>query len=403
MRRHPAALYIAFDVFPRAKGSSTHIASMVRALARNFASVRLLCLGVDGMPAFQREGAIEIFRYCARHRHLLQRATGFARFVTSHVRQLASHLRIAAFRDPWGGYPLLRAQPACPVLFEVNALPSWELAYSRPGILTEPALMAKLGDIERRCLHDSHRILCVSSVTRRALVNLGVAPHKIEVIPNAAGEAFPAASSHPCPIPELLNGRWFGYLGGLQPWQGVNLLLDAFALLANHWLDVRLLLLPGDSTRARHALHRQLARLQLEHRVMIHSPISHDQVPGVLSRLEFTAVPLADTERNTVQGCCPLKLVESMAAGVPVIAADLAVCREWVTHEREALLAAPGDVRAWALAIHRLLADAPLRHRLARAALLRAQAEFGWKSVHARLDRLFQHTIGAASYDLQPR
>jgi len=37
-----------------------------------------------------------------------------------------------------------------------------------------------------------------------------------------------------------------------------------------------------------------------------------------------------------------------------VIASDLAVCRDWIAHGRDGLLAACGDTRAWALAIRRL-------------------------------------------------
>ena len=112
--------------------------------------------GLIALPAFARG-------------RLLRRATGFARFVERHVRRLAGRLELAVFRDPWGGAPLLRARPRCPALFEVNALPSWELHYSRPDLATNTALVAKLRDLERRCLREATLVQCVSSVTARAL------------------------------------------------------------------------------------------------------------------------------------------------------------------------------------------------------------------------------------------
>src|SRR5687767_2500060 len=241
------SLYVAFDIFPRAKGSTSHIASMIRALARNFGSVRLLCLGTPDMPPFQREEGIDIYRFQQRHRNLLGRATAFARFVAGHTRQLAGHLQLAVFRDPWGGHPLLGARPGCPTIFEVNALPSWELHYSRPGIASNRTLAAKLGDIERRCLRQCDRILCVSSVTARALAAAGYARSKMEVIPNVAHDAFFEAARQPCPIPQLSDGRWFGYIGGLQPWQGVETLVDSFGEVASDLPDCRLLILHGDT------------------------------------------------------------------------------------------------------------------------------------------------------------
>ena len=392
------SLYVAFDIFPRAKGSTSHIASMIRALARNFGSVRLLCLGTPDMPAFQREEGIDIYRFQQRHRNLLRRATAFARFVAGHTRQLAGHLQLAVFRDPWGGYALLGARPGCPTIFEVNALPSWELHYSRPGITANHTLAAKLGDIERRCLRQCDRILCVSSVTARALAAAGYAGSKMEVIPNVAHDAFFEAAKQPCPIPQLSDGRWFGYIGGLQLWQGVETLIDSFGEVASDLPDCRLLILHGDiRTTATRAVHKRILRARLAGRAVVHSPVTQHEVAGVMARLRFTAVPLADTFRNTGQGCCPVKMVESMASGTPVIASDLAVCREWMAHEREGLLASAGDTRAWSMAIHRMFRDDALRERTGAAARETARQHFSWGSVHERLDSTFQRTAALAA------
>lgn len=390
MNTRAASLYIAFDVFPRAKGSSSHIASMVRGLERAFGSVRLLCLGTPEMPGYQREGNIEIFRFRERRRDLLARATRFARFVGQHTRALRGGLKLAVFRDPWGGYPLLRSEPGCPAVFEVNALPSWELAYSRPGLAADAALQAKLRDMERLCLRRAARVLCVSSVTRRALVAEGVEAGRVDVIPNVAHDEFFAGASLPCPIGELEEGDWCGYIGGLQPWQGVETLIDAFALAAPDVPRARLLILHGDTPRMVRSIERRIVRSRMGERILLHRPLPVEGVAAALARLRFTAVPLADTPRNTVQGCCPIKLVESLAAGTPVVASDLAVCREWVSAEREGLLVTPGDARAWALALRRMFRD-PLPGGAESAARRRAEAEFSWTVVHEQLHNMFQY------------
>ncbi|MGX2953608.1 glycosyltransferase [Shewanella sp. JL219SE-S6] len=51
--------------------------------------------------------------------------------------------------------------------------------------------------------------------------------------------------------------------------------------------------------------------------------------------------PLTPCRRNMLQGCCPLKVLESMACGTAVIASDLPVIRELVTHEKHGLLVPP--------------------------------------------------------------
>ena len=387
-----AALYVAFDVFPRAKGSSSHIASMVQALEHVFGSVRLLCLGSPDMPAYQREGNIEIFRFRERRRDLLMRATAFARFVARHTRELRGALRLAVFRDPWGGYPLLRSEPACHTIFEVNALPSWELAYSRPGLAADPALLAKLRDMERFCLRGAKRLLCVSPVTRQALTSQGVELDRVDMIPNVAHDPFFTGSSQPCPIPAVNEGDWCGYIGGLQPWQGVETLVDAFALAAPDLPAARLLILHGDTPRAVRSIERRIGRARLDGRILLHPPLPSQAVAAVLPRLRFTAVPLTDTPRNTVQGCCPIKLVESLAAGTPVVASDLAVCREWINHQEEGLLVPPHDRKLWALSFRRLFRDDALRTRMSAASRRRAEQTFSWKIVHKQLHNMFQYT-----------
>ncbi|MGL4550886.1 MAG: glycosyltransferase, partial [Gemmataceae bacterium] len=81
-----------------------------------------------------------------------------------------------------------------------------------------------------------------------------------------------------------------------------------------------------------------------------------------LHAADACAVPLAAVDRNTVQGCCPLKLLEALAAGCPVIASDLPAVRE-VVSDREALLVPPDDPAGIALALGRL---DPARSRAGR-------------------------------------
>jgi len=379
------ALYIAFDVYPRPKGSSSHIASMVKALAREFAPVTVLCLGDAELPSFQQEGSVTIHRLPAIHRDMLQRATEFARFVELHAQNLAESLELVVFRDPWGGIPVMRTLPHCPAIFEVNALPVWELAYSRPGFAGSVTLQAKLGDMGRACLRRAASILCVSDVTRRALVSEGVESERIVVIPNAASEVYFGGSALPCVLPELESSAWCGYVGGLQAWQGVEFLIDSFALTASGNL-----LIVHSGNRDALGLERRTTKLGLRGRVKLQGPLPPHELAGVFARLRFTTAPLAETARNTWQGCCPVKIIESMAAGTPVLASDLAVSRELIRHGETGWLAEAGDRRAWALAMERLFHDDALRAKLAANAKSAANENFSQEIAHERLSAVFR-------------
>lgn len=386
------ALYIAFDVYPRPKGSSSHIRSMLAALANDFRPVCALCLGGPELPLVEEQDGLTIYRLPGQHRDVLARATAFAHFVEFHARRLAGSLECLVYRDPWGGVPATRVLPGVPSIFEVNALPSWEMVYSRPGFADSHPLQAKIGDMERFCLRTAASVLCVSGVTRRALVAEGVDPTRIAVIPNSAAPFFFQADTAANPIPELEANDWCGYVGGLQPWQGVEFLIEAFALTTTGRL-----LIVHSGNRGTRELERRMGRLGLRERVLLHGPLSPEALAGVLARLRFTVAPLAETRRNTWQGCCPVKIVESMAAGTPVIASDLAVARELVRDGEDGLLAAPGDRRAWAVALQRLFLDAELRDKLAKNAIRTACEHFAQSIAHEKLRSIFLAVQGGSA------
>ena len=64
----------------------------------------------------------------------------------------------------------------------------------------------------------------------------------------------------------------------------------------------------------------------------------------------------------------PLKMFEYLAAGVPIVAADLPVFREILVHGKNALLFPPGDATALAAAVRRLAEDPGLSRRLGERA-----------------------------------
>jgi glycosyltransferase involved in cell wall biosynthesis len=120
----------------------------------------------------------------------------------------------------------------------------------------------------------------------------------------------------------------------------------------------------------------------------VHPPMSPEELAAAMGRMEFTCAPLLETLRNVVQGCCPVKIVESMAAGTPVLASNLGVIRALITHGTDGYLARPGDVRDWALAIRRLLSNVTLRVRLAAGARHTAANCFTLEGMSDRLNEV---------------
>src|SRR6478609_8572228 len=100
------ALYAAFDRFPSRKGSAVHIDRFARALFERSGGGLLYVLGGDELPAYQREGDVEIVRYMREASHVLERAAGYGERLGGLLERLPD-LRIAHFRDPWSGIPIV--------------------------------------------------------------------------------------------------------------------------------------------------------------------------------------------------------------------------------------------------------------------------------------------------------
>ncbi len=82
-------------------------------------------------------------------------------------------------------------------------------------------------------------------------------------------------------------------------------------------------------------------------------------------------------------------LLEAMASGRPVVAGDIPGYRSVMTNENEGLLVPPKDPYALALAIVRLLADAPLRRSLAATGLSTAK-RYDWPEIATQVLSIYE-------------
>jgi glycosyltransferase involved in cell wall biosynthesis len=295
------------------------------------------------------------------------------------------------FRSIFEGYPLARgvAGSGTRLLYEVNGLPSIELKYAHPRLRGDTGLQAKLEHQEQACLGAADHVITVSEVTRAHLLGRGCPAEKITVLPNGVDVDLFAFAEPPAvgegPLRIL-------YAGTLSAWQGIDVLLDAFLLVSVSRPAVLTLVGLARSTR-REELHRRVRRAGVEQRVIFHPPADRATVARLLHEHHCTAVPLTAVDRNTVQGCCPLKLLEAMAAGCPLVASDLPVVRELARPGEHFLALAPDDPAGLALALLRV-ADEPRDSRERTRRARRHVAEhLRWEQSTRRLLALYEEML----------
>jgi glycosyltransferase involved in cell wall biosynthesis len=364
------ALYAAFDRFPSRKGSAVHIDRFARALFDHAGGGLLYVLGSEKLPAYQREGDVEIVRYMREAEHVLERAAGFGARLDKLLDRLPN-LQIAHFRDPWSGLPIVaRTERDYVTVYEVNGLPSIELPFLYP--LIPPALLERIQELEQRCLEAADVIITPSRITRQRL------PERAIVVPNGADLRAPS------PPPPATN--YLLYFGALQPWQGVDTALRALARLPHE-----LSLVICASVHARRAKpYRKLAEhLGIEHRVEWHFALAEDELAAYREHALLSLAPLKDCSRNALQGCAPLKILESMAAGVPVVASNLPAVRELIEDGTHGKLVAPDRPGELARAIRVLLDHPERRAAMGGAARSRIEQRFTWEASVAQLTDLY--------------
>lgn len=375
----PRALYAAFDRVPTAKGASIHIAHMARAMQQAFGETLLACVSGGVLPAREREGTLEVRRLAAGHAHLVDRVAAWQAELGALVATHAETLETCHFRDPWSGLPILDARGGFRTVFEVNGLPSIEMPERYPAISART--LEKIRAMELRCLHGAERILVPAQALALNLARLGVDAAKIAVVPNGAD--LPA----PAPRPAEAPPRYVLYFGALQAWQGVGVAIAAMARLVD--TDLALVICSSHPPRVGHALKARAERLGIADRILWRHELPRDELAAWVRHAVATLAPIAETPRNLEQGCCPLKVLESMAAGTPVIASDLAPVRELVSHGEHGLLVRPGRPELLARAIRRLDDDPVLRERLGRAAEARVRSHYRWDEIESRVARWY--------------
>jgi glycosyltransferase involved in cell wall biosynthesis len=105
--------------------------------------------------------------------------------------------------------------------------------------------------------------------------------------------------------------------------------------------------------------------------------VPHRDVPDWYGQADLVLLPY-QRELRHAGSLSPMKLFEAMAAGRPIIAADLSPLREILEDGKTALLVEPDRVEAWAAAIDTLRNDRALASRLASGAKALA-FRFSWR------------------------
>jgi glycosyltransferase involved in cell wall biosynthesis len=247
--------------------------------------------------------------------------------------------------------------------------------------LLHRAYVRRLRSREARTVQQADALVCLTGGVRQALAD--------EFAPTAPSLVLPSGTRLPTEPPPDDDERDLDvvYVGKLTERKGVYDLVGAMRYLPTH----RLCLVGGQEDEMR-AVRQWAERLGVERQVDLVGYVEPSDVGAYLRRARVGVCPLpSGVSRIAEVFTSPLKLLDMMAHGTPIVATDLPSVRELVTHGATALLAPPSDPEPLARSIGELLSDRGRARRLAQAARQEVE-EYTWDRRAERL-RTFLETL----------
>ncbi|HQT45815.1 MAG: glycosyl transferase family 1 [Acidocella sp. 20-63-7] len=204
----------------------------------------------------------------------------------------------------------------------------------------------------------------------------------VNVVPNGVDLARFGQRGAGAGIREKLGigaGPVIGFIGSFKPWHGMGFLLDAVAAQGAGLAALRILAVGDGPDLA--ALRERAAEPGFVGRVILPGRVAHADIPGWLAAMDITVAPYLDQPDFYFS---PLKIVESLAAGKPVVAPRIGQIPQLVQHGETGLLYEPGDIAGCGAALARLVADPQGCARMGEKAQS-AAAGWDWRALVGRI------------------
>lgn len=275
-----------------------------------------------------------------------------------------------------------------PHLLEVNAPLAAEQERFRGLRLKDHAL-----SMETAVWRCADHVLAVSDEVAQHVRARGVPAERISVVPNGVdGRRFhPEVDGTGIRRAHGLVGRKvIGFVGSFKPWHGVDFLLDVLQAVHQRGVDASLLAV-GDGP-CLEDVRQQAFRQGLEDKVIFAGRVSHEGIPAYLAAMDLTVAPYSP---STDFYFSPLKVVESLAMGKPVVAPAIGQLVSLLAHGEAGVLFPPGDAGACAEAVAEVLSAPERLAKLGRRGVELATRDFQWqKNVRRVADICAQWRLG---------
>lgn len=283
--------------------------------------------------------------------------------------------------------PLLNGLPALwaarrlrrPFVYEVRTF--WEDAAVNHGSFAEGSARYRISRrLETMVLRRADAVVAICQGIRGEVVGRGVPADRIVLVPNGVDPEWLVSRPRAADVGRrwgLGTGPVFAYIGSFSHYEGLPFLVDAAADILRQLPDARLLLVGGgrDETVLREAARRAGPGVILTGR------IPQEEVRDLYTLVDVLILPRRRVRLTEL--VTPLKPLEAMAVGTPILASDIGGHRELLVDGETGLLFKTDSRDSLIEQAVRLAGDAALRAHLSGRARKFVEAERTWDRVVA--------------------
>ena len=277
-----------------------------------------------------------------------------------------------------------------PVVYEARGFLEESWLSRDPSRSVEDAFYQAERANETACMMAADLVVTLGETMRADIEARGVARERLLVVPNAVEASFLDPLPSGAQVREGLGigaeefvvgttTSFFGY-------EGLEVLVDAVALMREHGERAHALLV-GDGPELP-VLRDRVRSLGLDGAVHFTGRVPADRVRAHHAALDVFAVPRRD--ERVCRLVTPLKPVEAMAGGLPVVASDLPALREIVEPGVTGELIPAGESAGLADALTKLAYSRERRISYGRAGRSKVGADRTWTEAAYRYNQAYR-------------
>jgi glycosyltransferase involved in cell wall biosynthesis len=258
----------------------------------------------------------------------------------------------------------LRDATGLPVVYEVRGFweDTWLSRHAANAGLKLSDRYVRTRALETHCMTEADLVVTLGEAMREEIIQRGVPAENVIIVPNGVSESFlrplPDGAALRASLGIQPGEHVVGLVSSLVAHEGIGTLLEAVKILNDRGVRTRALIV-GDGPE-RTALQRQAADLGLD--AIFTGRVPSSRVRDYHAALDVFVVPR--TPDRVCQLVTPLKPVEAMASGLPVVVSSVRALSEIIHDRKTGLLSPPLDAGELADRLQQLLASPDLRAKL---------------------------------------